>query len=100
MAVFLPLEMIVSDPQIRGGRPVIAGTSLRVQDIAAAHVYREQTVPEIASNYNLDIAQVHAALAYYFQHKDEFEAQFEADDAKAEQLRAELAAQGKLLPRE
>lgn len=58
MAVFLPLDMSISDPQLRGGRPVLAGTSIRV--------------PDIAANDNLDVAQVHAALAYYFQHKAEF----------------------------
>lgn len=100
MAVYLPLDLIVSDPQIRGGRPVLAGTGIRVQDIAAAHVYRQQSVQEVAKNYDLEIAQVHAALAYYYQHKNEFDVQFAEDEETAARLRDELAAQGKLLNRE
>lgn len=100
MAVYLPLDLIVSDPQIRGGRPVLAGTGIRVQDIAAAHIYRQQAVAEVAKNYDLEIGQVHAALAYYYQHKSEFDAQFAEDEAAAARLREELAAQGKLLNRE
>ncbi len=36
-AQVLPIESVVSDPDIRGGRPVIAGTTLRVSDLAAYH---------------------------------------------------------------
>jgi uncharacterized protein (DUF433 family) len=97
MAVYLPLDLIVSDPQIRGGRPVLAGTGVRVQDIAAAHLYRQQSVQEVAKNYDLEIGQVHGALAYYYHHQNEFDAQFAEDEATAERLRDELAAQGRLL---
>ncbi|NOG51891.1 MAG: DUF433 domain-containing protein [Chloroflexi bacterium] len=38
--VILPIEMIVSNPTVRGGRPIIVGTRVRVQDVAAAHVFR------------------------------------------------------------
>ena len=36
----LAINMIVSNPKIRSGRPIIAGTTLRVQDIAVAHIYQ------------------------------------------------------------
>ena len=67
------IDLIVSDPQVRGGRPVIAGTGICVSDIAAATVYHQQTPDEIALGYKLSLAQVHAALAYYYQHKAEID---------------------------
>ena len=69
----LAIDLIVSDPQVRGGRPVIAGTGICVSDIAAATVYHQQTPDEIALGYKLSLAQVHAALAYYYQHKAEID---------------------------
>ena len=69
----LAIDLIVSDPQVRGGRPVIAGTGICVSDIAAATVFHQQTPDEIALGYKLSLAQVHAALAYYYQHKAEID---------------------------
>ena len=69
----LAIDLIVSDPQVRGGRPVIAGTGICVSDIAAATVFHQQTPDEIALGYKLSPAQVHAALAYYYQHKAEID---------------------------
>lgn len=75
----LSIDMIVSNPKVRRGRPILAGTGIRVQDIAAAHVYKNRTPAEVAEDYAITLAQVHAALAYYFAHQDEIEAQLQAD---------------------
>ncbi|MBL8162780.1 MAG: DUF433 domain-containing protein [Anaerolineae bacterium] len=76
----LSIDTIVSDPKIRGGRPIIAGTTLRVQDVAAHHIYRKYTPDELAEQLQISLAQVHAALAYFYDHQDEITAQIEADD--------------------
>lgn len=67
----LPLEFIATDPMIRGGRPVIAGTGIRVLDIVAQTIFHFKTPDEIAISYELTLAQVHAALAYYYSHIEE-----------------------------
>ena len=77
----LMIESIVSDPKTRGGRPMIAGTGIRVSDIAALTVCHQRTADEIAVNYRLTLAQVHAALAYYYDHKSEIDEQILNDDA-------------------
>ncbi len=85
----LAIDLIVSDPKIRGGRPIIAGTGLRVQDIVAGYIYKQYSVDDLVMHYpHVNHAQIHAALAYYYDHKDEIDAQIEADnqfydDAKA-----------------
>jgi len=70
----LPLEFIATDPNIRGGRPVIAGTGIRVLDIVAMTIFQFKTPDEIAIGYDLTLAQVHAALAYYYSHIEEVRA--------------------------
>lgn len=94
----LTLDLIVSNPDIRHGRPVIAGTGLRVQDVAAAYVYRHESLSEIEVNYDLTSAQVHAALAYFFAHQEAMLAQMQADDEAIQQAKESgFGQQGKTL---
>ena len=77
----LSINLIVSDPKVRNGRPIIAGTTLRVQDIAIAHVLKGYALEEVLRQYpTVSLAQVHAALAYYYEHKAEIDKQIEEDD--------------------
>ena len=64
------IQLIVTNPTIRGGRPCIAGTSLRVTDVVMATIFHDRQPGQIASDYSISLAQVHAALAYYYEHKD------------------------------
>ncbi len=75
----LSIDIIVSNPEIRSGRPIIDGTSLRVQDVAAHHIYRKYTPDELAYQLQITLEQVYAALAYYYAHKDEIDSALEAD---------------------
>lgn len=56
------INLITTNPNVRGGRPCIAGTGIRVTDIVMANLYHNQTPSEIASDYAISLAQVHAAL--------------------------------------
>ncbi|RPI97581.1 MAG: DUF433 domain-containing protein [Chloroflexi bacterium] len=96
VATVLSIDTIVSDPKIRGGRPIIAGTGIRVIDIVAYYRYGGQTPEELATGFALSLGQVHAALAYYHLHKDEIDESMRAEAERAEQLIAELEKQGKV----
>lgn len=63
------ITLISTNPAVRGGRPCIAGTGLRVTDIVAAHLLHGRTAGEIASDFARSLAQVHAAFAFYYEHK-------------------------------
>jgi uncharacterized protein (DUF433 family) len=84
-----PTEMphIVTDPYVYGGRPIIEGHRIAVIDVA---VWMQQgmTPVQIAKEFDLTLAQVHAALAYYYDHQAELDARLEAD----ERMLAEYAA--------
>lgn len=94
-AQVLPIETVVSNPAIRGGRPIVAGTTLRVSDLAAYHTLAGLTPEQLAVQFELDLAQVHAALSYYYTHKAEIDAEIRANADQAEVWRQRLVAQGR-----
>ena len=66
-------------PGIAGGKPRIAGHRITVQNIVVWHEYMGKSVDEIATEYRLSLADVYAALAYYFDHQTEISQSIEAD---------------------
>jgi uncharacterized protein (DUF433 family) len=95
------INLIVSNPEVRGGRPCLAGTGVRVADVVMAQVFHRQTPDEIAVGYGVSLAAVHAALAYYYEHQAEVDEDIRQQIARARELKA--AALGNeprsLLPR-
>ncbi|OJW20276.1 MAG: hypothetical protein BGO49_05095 [Planctomycetales bacterium 71-10] len=74
-------EHIVATPDTCGGKPRIAGTRIRVKDVAVWHVHQGMTPEVIVSKWtHLTLAGVHAALAYYYDHRDVIEQEL-ADEA-------------------
>ena len=75
---------------IAGGKPRIAGHRITVQNIAIWHDRLGMSADEIASEYELSLADVHAALAYYFDHRVEIDQSIEAGEAFAQALRQQM----------
>lgn len=73
MQTTLTLDLITTDPAIRDGQPCIAGTGLRVADLVIAHLFHRRTPNELAADYELSLAQVYSALAYYYAHKHDLD---------------------------
>lgn len=83
-------------PEVRGGKPCIAGMRIAVVDVALAH--QQGLAPEEIRTYfssrSLTLAEVHAALAYHYDHPEELadylrrsdEAAAEIETAKADYL--------------
>jgi uncharacterized protein (DUF433 family) len=70
-----------------GLKPRIAGQRVRVQDVAIWHEKQGMSPDEIVDCYpELSLADVHAALAYYWDHRAEIEATIAADRAFAEEM--------------
>src|SRR4029077_20896517 len=82
-AYVLEYPHIVTDPHVMSGRPCISGTRVRVMDIVAAHqagVSDEQLL-EYFSSRPLTLSEIYAALAYYYDHRQEIDAAFEEDES-------------------
>lgn len=77
-------------PDTAGGRPRIRGRRVTVQDIALWHERLGKQADEIAAEYDVTLADVYAALAYYFDHREEIDARMIEDRAFAEALRARM----------
>ena len=76
------IRHIVSSADRCSGRPRIAGTRIRVQDIVADHEYHGLTPEQIAREYpHITLAQVHAALSYYFDHREEIAKDMKEDES-------------------
>jgi len=75
-------------PDTAGGKPRIRGRRIRVQDIAIWHERLGKSADEIAAEYDLTLADVYAALAYYFDHREEIDARMTEDRAFADAIRA------------
>ena len=78
---------IVATPGICGGKPRIAGHRITVQNIVIWHERMGQSADEIAADYDLTLAEVYAALAYYYDHRPEVDKSVRAGEAYAESLR-------------
>jgi uncharacterized protein (DUF433 family) len=75
---------ITKDPKVCGGKACIDGTRITVKDIVCLH--EEGKAPEQmldAFGSPLTLGQVHSALAYYYDHKDEIDASFADEDELA-----------------
>jgi len=74
MASAIALDQLIAiTPGVCGGRPRIAGRRITVQNVAIWHERLGLSADQIATDYDLSLAEVHAALAYYFAHRDEIE---------------------------
>lgn len=60
-------------PGISGGKPRIAGRRITVENIVIWHERLGKSADEIASDYDISLADVYAALAYYFDHQNDID---------------------------
>jgi uncharacterized protein (DUF433 family) len=86
------INLISIDPKIRDGRPHIAGTTIEVSAVAIAKIVHMQSPEEIASDYKLTLAQVYAALSYYYDHKAEIDASINYRRELAQRLKEQILA--------
>ncbi len=65
---------ITSDPGICGGSAVIGGTRFPVRSVVAYVLHHGLTPEELVVRFpHLTLAQVHDALAYYYDNREEVE---------------------------
>jgi uncharacterized protein (DUF433 family) len=72
-----------------GGEPHILGRRIKVRHVAVWHEEMGMSPTEIAVTYpTITLAQVHAALAYYYDHKEEIRAAIEEERRFVEEMKA------------
>ena len=83
---------IISTPNVLGGKPRIEGRRISVQHIALHHVQAGWTVEEIAEAFNLTLAEIYAALSYYYAHKADIDRALADEQEHIKALKAERRA--------
>ena len=79
-------SLISRTPGIRNGRPCITGTSVSVRTIAVWHKMGSSPEDIAREISHLNLAQIHAALAYYYANQPEIDADIESEAREAERL--------------
>jgi len=71
------------------GQAVIAGTRIKVRMIALDRIAYGWDAEEIQQQHpDLSLGQIHSALAYYYDHKEEMDRDIALRDARVEEWRA------------
>ena len=73
-----------------GGKPRIDGHRIKVEHIAICHERLGMSPDDIVTSHpTVTLAQVYAALAYYYEHKDEIDADIEEGKRFVDELKAQ-----------
>jgi uncharacterized protein (DUF433 family) len=74
------IEHITKTPGICGGKACIAGHRIRVMDIVVWHEMRGMSTAEILQQFpGITLADIHAALTYYFDNHAEIQEDLRKD---------------------
>ena len=65
------MTSIVTTPDVLGGEPRIEGTRVGVLSVTELVVGGEYSPADVADQFDLSLGEVHAALAYYYDHPEE-----------------------------
>src|SRR5215213_2980471 len=88
-----PLRVIPSYPYVDRddhGNPIIAGTTMKIVEFVMAQRAHGWSPEELHFQHpNLTLSQIHSALAYYWDHKEELDADIERRSRFAEEARRE-----------
>jgi uncharacterized protein (DUF433 family) len=79
------IDYIISDPDVQRGRPRINGTGITVHHLAEDH-RNGKTVEWMVESFDLTPSQVYAALAYYYDHKEQIDQELQEDEERTQQF--------------
>lgn len=82
-------QRIESQPSVLGGKPCISGRRIAVEHIVVWHERLGMSADEIAGEYDLALADIYAALAYYFAHREEIDRSIREGQEMVRELRAQ-----------
>jgi uncharacterized protein (DUF433 family) len=76
------LHILIDDD----GIPRTIHRRVKVKMIVQRHIFANEPLTSIAEHYGLDMADVHAAMAYYYDNKEAMDADFERMEALTKQF--------------
>ena len=91
---------IETKPGYSGGEPHIAGRRIKVRHVYVWYELMGMSPDEIASKYDLTLTQVHAALAYAYEHIEAIQEAIRKADAFVEEMKKQYPSKLSSLPLE
>ena len=73
-----------------GGRPRISGRRVSVEQIVVWHEWLGRSADEIATEYDLTLADVYAALAYYYDQQAEMDERIQDSQHFIDEVRQQI----------
>ena len=64
---------VINHIEIRDGRGYIAGRNVKAEMVARMYVGTDYSIEDVMEQYNLSAAEVHAAIAYYYDNREELD---------------------------
>lgn len=75
----------------KDGVPYLTGTTTKVKQVVLDHIAYRWSVEDIHRNHpDLTLAQIHSALAYYYDHQEEIDRAIEEGLRTVEEIQASL----------
>jgi uncharacterized protein (DUF433 family) len=71
-----------------GPKPRIAGKGINISALATWHLKQGMSVDDLVREYKLTPAEVHAGLAYYYDHREEIEEQMRREERELAAIQA------------
>ena len=68
------------------GRAIVEGTTIKVKQLVLNMLGSGSGPEQLACDAHLSLAQIHAALLYYYEHKPEMDAEIERDEAAVDAI--------------
>lgn len=87
-------------PGVVGGKPRLAGRRITVQNIVIWHEWLGLSADEIATEYDLTLAEIYAALAYYFDKPEEINQALKESEAFVAELKKQIPSKLPIRPNE
>ncbi|MFP4134984.1 MAG: DUF433 domain-containing protein [Halothece sp.] len=84
-------NLITTSPDIQSGRPIITGTGTSVRRIVTLYKQGYSADEIVADKPYLTLAQVHAALAYYYANQQNIDQDLDAEVGEYEKLASQLS---------
>jgi uncharacterized protein (DUF433 family) len=85
--VAVPINYLSIDER---GVAYIAGTRMKVRQIAQETLQGSNPREILEAHPHLSLSQIHAALAYYYDHQAEMDAEIEAAERQADEILAKI----------
>ncbi len=81
---------IERNPAVCGGKPCVAGTRIRIWDVHIWHNLQGRRPEQIVADFpQLSVADVHAALAFYYDHREQIEQEMKEAEEFSNRLEAD-----------